>query len=61
MAIKFIPVSIKPVPSKKLLITPSPANSILKAKERRSSLIQKGIIKETISSLEVFGPATLAM
>ena len=43
-AIKLIPVSIKPVPIKILFITPSPANKIRRAKERNSSLIQKGII-----------------
>ena len=44
-----------------LLINPSPANKMRSAKERRSSLIQKGIIKETIKSRAVLDDATLAI
>ena len=47
---KFIPVSIKPIPIRILFITPSPANNILRAKERNSSLIQNGITRETINN-----------
>ena len=60
-AIKFMPVSIKPVPIKILLITPSPANNIRSANDRRSSLIQKGIIRATIKSLAELGFATFAI
>ena len=58
---KLIPESIIPVPIKILLMTPSPANKIRSAKERKSSLIQKGIISETINNLAAFGFATFAM
>jgi hypothetical protein len=42
-------------------MNPSPANKMRSAKERRSSLIQKGIIKETINNLAVLAEATLAI
>ena len=49
------------MPVKKLLITPSFANKILKANDLNNSLIQKGIISETISNLAVLGFAIFAI
>ena len=60
-AIKFTAVLIKPNSSKILLITPSPANKILMAKERRSSFIQNGITKAKTNKRAVFGVASFAM
>ena len=58
---EFIWVSINPVPIKILLITPSPANKTLNAKDLKSSFIQKGIINDTINNLAEFGLAIFAI
>ena len=50
-----------PIPVRTLFITPSFAKSILKAKDLKSSLIQNGMISDTIKSLAVLGFAIFAI